>query len=39
MEFDKQPNRVKKVKTGLQMNFNVTSGRLVNRAGYYTAPA
>jgi len=27
------------VKTGLLMNFNVTSGSVVNRAGYYTPQA
>jgi len=27
------------VKTGLVMNFNVTSGGVVNRTGYYTPQA
>ncbi len=39
MEFDELPNRVMGVKIGLLMNFNVTSGGVVNRTGYYTPQA
>ena len=35
MEFKKLSNRVKRVKTGLRMNFNVTLRGVANRTGYY----
>jgi hypothetical protein len=36
MEFDELPNRAI---AGLLMNFNGTSGGVVNRTGYYTPQA
>ena len=36
MEFDKLSNRVI---AGILMNFNITSGGVVNRTGYYTPQA
>ena len=39
MKFDELSNQLARVKTGLLMNFNVTSGGVVNRTGYYTPQA
>jgi len=36
MEVNKPSNRVKRVKTGLHIDFNVTLAGVVNRTGYYT---